>query len=70
MFTKEVQEAFEEYEDLKISMKVAEERMEELKPIILEAMLSGVEIDPMATETFVTAALTFLASTGAYFFAK
>lgn len=38
--------------------------------IIGSAYLSGVDVDPASTETFVEALLVFLGSTGVYFFGK
>ena len=38
--------------------------------IVGASMLTGGEVDPLATETFAMTLMTFFGSTGVYFFAK
>lgn len=38
--------------------------------VVGSAIVSGGEVDPIAIETFSTALMVFLSSTGVYFFAK
>lgn len=48
MFNADITQKFEEYETLKTQVKIAEERIKELQPILMEQVPEGKEIEGKA----------------------